>query len=118
MLEHTIALLEVRDDGARAVAAGTATLFGADGRAGRALALEVRVLLPTVASMKEVELNVEAAHMTLTLGAGGRDTLSLPARCDPEGGVGAKSDRRRTATPRSRDAARYASAAAIPDYKY
>jgi hypothetical protein len=65
-------------------------LFGADGLAQHELVLEVRVHLPAVSSMKEVELDVEVEHMSLTLASGERDTMLFPAQCDPEGGVGAK----------------------------
>ena len=65
-------------------------MFGADGLAQHELVLEVRVHLPAVSSMKEVELDVEVERMSLTLASGERDTMLFPAQCDPEGGVGAK----------------------------
>ena len=92
--DYAIALVAVAADGSKS-ACGEGPLYGGDGRrAGRALALEVHVQLPGVASMQQVSLNAEDEHLTLTVAGGDgapQDTrvIRLPGRCDPEQ-VGAK----------------------------
>ena len=92
--DYAIALVAVAADGSKS-ACGEGPLYGGDGRrAGRALALEVHVQLPGVASMQQVSLNAEDEHLTLTVSGGDgapQDTrvIRLPGRCDPEQ-VGAK----------------------------
>jgi hypothetical protein len=92
--EHTIELVELLADGsARRCSVCSGAIFDAQGRSSLALALKVRVQLPSVSSMEEVELNVEVEHMSLRVHAYEDDceqhSITLPAQCDPDR-VGAK----------------------------
>ena len=94
--EHQLAVVQVAADGSRRHCTTTGDgLVSADGRvcAEGTLALEVRVPLPGVASMREVELQVEPMQMKLDVRAGEADAedhhIPLPAEVDPEQ-VGAK----------------------------
>ena len=94
--EHQVAVVQVAADGSRRHCTTTGDgLVSADGRvcAEGTLALEVRVPLPGVASMREVELQVEPMQMKLDVRAGEADAedhhIPLPAEVDPEQ-VGAK----------------------------
>lgn len=58
-------LEEVTENGKKAC--GEGALLDAQGRTDMALALEVRVQLPSVSSMSEVAVNVEIEHLELSI---------------------------------------------------
>jgi chemotaxis protein histidine kinase CheA len=84
-------VVEIGGDGRTRACAGSCSLFDDNCRSFHPLALEVRLHLARVSSMKEVLLNVEAMHMNLDLIVSGtptvQHTVELPAQCEP-GGVG------------------------------
>ena len=82
-------LVELLADGsARRCFVCSGAIFDAQGRSSLALALKVRVQLPGVSSMEEVELNVEVEHTSLRVHAYEDDcqkhSIMLPAHCDPD----------------------------------